>query len=195
MDFRTFETFSDAAGEAGLVYYYAGHFDEDVRRSLSMNLKSQLEQESVAGPAKRKLFSTFMEMAQNVLHYGGCLDEQDHAVDSNTVKHVQRPGAIAVGRDAASYWIVCSNLVPVEHMSRIAGKLDQLRRMSLDEIKTAYREQLANDGHAQNDTISKGAGLGLLTIARDSVQPVEYAFRNDEASGGRFARFTIKAFV
>ncbi|MGH8780023.1 SiaB family protein kinase [Paraburkholderia sp.] len=186
MDFRTFESFSDAAGEAGLVYYYAGHFDEEVRRALSANLKSRLEMENVGSPAKRKLFSTFMEMAQNVLHYGGCVETQDNE---------ERPGAIAVGRDAASYWIVCSNLVPVEHVSRIAGKLDQLKQMSLDEIKTAYREQLANDDHAETDTVSKGAGLGLLTIARDSIQPVEYAFRNDEASDGRFARFTIKAFV
>lgn len=191
MDFRTFETFSDAAGDAGMVYYYAGHFDEDVRRALSANLKSRLEVEGVGSPAKRKLFSTFMEMAQNVLHYGGCVDTPDNAERTGP----EKPGAIAVGRDATSYWIVCSNLVPVEHMSRIAGKLDQLKQMSLDEIKTAYREQLANDEHAATDTVSKGAGLGLLTIARDSIQPVEYAFRNDESSGGRFARFTIKAFV
>ena len=187
MDFRAFESFRDAAGDAGLVYYYAGHFDEEVRRSLSANLKSRLEMESVGGAAKRKLFSTFMEMAQNVLHYGGCVE-----TPSDTEA---RPGAIAVGRDAASYWIVCGNLVPVEHVARIAGKLDQLKQMSLDEIKVAYREQLANDDHANTDTISKGAGLGLLTIARDSIQPVEYAFYDDEASVRRFSRFYIKAFV
>ncbi|TKC86049.1 hypothetical protein FAZ69_21385 [Trinickia terrae] len=187
MDFSAFQAFHSAADSAGLVYYYSGHFDEEVRRSLSTSLKSRLEQEDVGGPAKRKLFSTFMEMAQNVLHYGGCVE-----ADGNSES---RPGAIAVGREGDSYWIICGNLVPHEQVARITAKLEQLKQMTLEEIKQAYREQLANDDHAVNDTISKGAGLGLLTIARDSAHPIEYAFTGDEEAPERFARFHIKAFV
>jgi hypothetical protein len=187
MDIKTFGDFQSVASGAGLLYYYSGHFDEEVRRSLSASLKNRLEQESVGGMIKKKLFSSFMEMAQNVLHYGGSVEMADNA---NT-----KPGAIAVGYEDNTYWIVCGNLVPVEHVSRITEKLAALKQMSVAEIKAAYREQLANDDHAALDTVSKGAGLGLLTIARDSIHPIEYRFTSDEASEGRFAYFYIKAFV
>lgn len=187
MDIQAFEDFQGLAGNAGLVYYYSGHFDEDVRRSLAASLKNRLEQESAGGIIKRKLFSSFMEMAQNVLHYGGFVEAAD-APGS-------RPGAIAVGRNDTSYWIVCGNLVPVDQVSRITGKLAALKQMSVAEIKQAYREQLANDEHDTLDPDSKGAGLGLLTIARDSAHPIEYKFSSDQTSEGRFAYFYIKAFV
>ena len=38
MDIQAFGDFHDLAGNAGLVYYYSGHFDEDVRRSLAASL-------------------------------------------------------------------------------------------------------------------------------------------------------------
>ncbi len=187
MDIKAFEDFQDLAGNAGLVYHYSGHFDEEVRRSLSANLKNRLEQESAAGGIKRKLFSSFMEMAQNVLHYGGFVDAQE--------QRGTRPGAIAVGRDALSYWIVCGNLVPLAQVPRITERLAALKQMSVAEIKQAYREQLANDEHNALEPESKGAGLGLLTIARDSAHPLEYKFLSHQASEGRFAYFYIKAFV
>jgi hypothetical protein len=187
VDIKAFEDFQDSAENAGLVYYYSGHFDEEVRRSLSGSLKERLAQESAAGAIKRKLFSTFMEMAQNVLHYGGCVEVAGNAKS--------KPGAIALGRDDNSYWIVCANLVLTDHVSRITEKLSALQQMSIAEIKAAYREQLANDAHDALDTLSKGAGLGFLTIARDSAHPIEYKFLSDQASEGRLAYFYIKAFV
>lgn len=186
MNLIEFERFRDLAGDAGLIYYYAGHFDEEVRRSLSANLKNRLEQAGIEGAVRRRLFSSFMEMAQNVLHYGGCVEAGGPAA--------ARPGAIAIGKDDASYWVVCGNLVPLEHVPRIAARLDRLREMSLEEIRLAYREQLANDEHELLDAVSKGAGLGFLTIARDSAQPIEYEF-SDDARGSPFARFHLKTFV
>lgn len=48
--------------------------------------------------------------------------------------------------------------------------------MSREETQACYRRQLLDDEHARRDPHSRGSGLGLLTIARDSRQPLEYAF-------------------
>lgn len=186
MDVEAFGRFQGGAAQAGLVFYYSGEFDSDVVRALSSRLKQRLEAENAAGALKRKLFSVFVEMAQNVLHYGRA------PVDGGAAG---KPGAIGLGRDGDTWWVACGNLVEREHVQRLSGKLEALRTMTLDEIKAAYRQQLANDAHEGSDAISKGAGLGLLTIARESAHPISFEFAPDPASGGRLVYFHIKTHL
>ena len=42
---------------------------------------------------------------------------------------------------------------------------------------------------------SKGAGLGWLTVARDSKQPLEYSFSSDSIGNGKYAYFLVKAVI
>lgn len=192
MDYKTFERFQDRASNAGVLFYYTGPFDSDIVAVMSNQIKEKLKQESASGPATRKLFSTFIEMAQNVLHYGGA-----EATDGGGT--TAKPGTIVLGKTAvsadAAYWIACGNLVESDHVLRVKEKLESLRNMSTAEIKAAYRAQLANDAHESMDALSKGAGLGLLTIARDSTQPIEFDFIPDPESEGRFSYFHIKTVI
>ncbi len=188
MDFKNFENFQGGASAAGVIFYYAGWFDSAMVHVMSTKLKDKLQQEPVSAPIKRKLFSSFIEMAQNVLHYGSM--PADHASDA---QHV--PGSIGIGQDGEAYWIACGNLVPIDQIQRMHDKLSALKSMSIAEIKAAYRAQLANDAHETIDTTSKGAGLGLLTIARDSRQPIEFEFISHPASGEKFSYFYIKTVI
>lgn len=188
MNLKSFERFQDGALSAGMVYFYTGSFDSDMVKFLANSLKDTLEQENASGPLKRKLFSSFIEMAQNILHYGGI------PADGGS-QHPGKPGAIGLGKSGSSYWIACGNLVPTEQVERLSDKLTALQSMSLAEIKAAYRQQLANDDHESSDTLSKGAGLGLLTIARDSAQPIEFEFTPHEESAGRLSYFYLKAVI
>jgi hypothetical protein len=65
----------------------------------------------------------------------------------------------------------------------------------LDEIKKAYRQQLKSDQNA-DDNISKGAGLGILTIARDASEPIQYSIVVDEANNEKnLAYFYLKVTI
>ena len=173
-------------------------------------LKSRLASEDGSSSAKRKLFSTFIEMAQNVLHYAAPLP----AADTGPRQALSAPvpqGAIGVGRiDAlacaqeagaepapARFWIACSNAVRSEHVPRLAAKLDAVRAMSHPEIKAAYKAQLHNTDHGTSDDISRGAGLGWLTIARDASAPLQYhiATGEDAAETAPHAVFHVKALI
>ncbi|TXH37427.1 MAG: hypothetical protein E6Q94_02345 [Burkholderiaceae bacterium] len=182
-----FERFQASAQGCGVLFYYAGEFSPAMVAAAADSLKASLATEDASGPAKRKLFSTFVEMAHNVLHYAA-------------PTHLPS-GAIGVGRedtavDASSrYWIVCSNPVDVEHVPRLTDKLNALRTMSLEEIKQNYREQLRNPTHSVDDPLSKGAGLGLLTIARDASAPLEYSFASTADPAARTALFHVKARI
>lgn len=208
-----FERFQANAQDCGVLFYYAGEFTPAVVAAAADSLKQRLATEDASGPAKRKLFSTFVEMAHNILHYaaapgeGAALDTPPCADALPSAKAAQPApkGAIGVGKDLpgdvqasegpAQYWIVCSNPVDVAHVPRLTDKLDALRAMSLEEIKQSYREQLRNPDHHTTDTLSKGAGLGLLTIARDASAPLEYSFASSPGTEGRTALFHVKARI
>ena len=194
----------------GLLLYYAGTFNPNVIQAAADTLKSRLASEDGSSSAKRKLFSTFIEMAQNVLHYAAPLP----AADTGPRQALSAPvpqGAIGVGRiDAlacaqeagaepapARFWIACSNAVRREHVPRLAAKLDAVRAMSHPEIKAAYKAQLHNTDHSASDDISRGAGLGWLTIARDASAPLQYhiATGEDAAETAPHAVFHVKALI
>ena len=69
MNSPDFERFQASAQDCGVLFYYAGEFTPAVIAAAADSLKARLATEDASGPAKRKLFSTFVEMAQNILHY------------------------------------------------------------------------------------------------------------------------------
>ncbi len=209
-----FERFQANAQDCGVLFYYAGEFTPAVVAAAADSLKQRLATEDASGPAKRKLFSTFVEMAHNILHYAVApTDAADEAAAPPTAAaggdapaQPAPKGAIGVGKDLpqepqgdgetpAQYWIVCSNAVDVAHVPRLTDKLNALRAMSLEEIKQTYRAQLRNAEHCSTDTVSRGAGLGLLTIARDASAPLEYSFASAPDPQGRTVLFHVKARI
>lgn len=183
MRLENFSSFCDYAANNGILFYYTGDFSQNVIGAMSDALKEQLDAASISGPARRKVFSTFVEMAQNIMHYAN-----DDATGGLKL------GALAVGRHDGKFYVQCGNPVRLDHVERLRAKLEPLRSMSLDEIKAAYREQLRNDAHAQ-DTVSRGAGLGFLTVARESSEPIEYQIVLSSQRDDGHAEFYLRAAI
>jgi hypothetical protein len=184
MKLSAFDMFRDYASDHGVVFYYEGEFSPNVIAAMGDAVKNRIEQDPGADKKKRKIFSTFIEMAQNVAFYAP-------GVEGNA-----KPGhgALAVGKLNDCYYIVSGNYVESKHIQRMKEKLEPLRSMTLDEIKQAYRAQLRNDEH-ENDTVSKGAGLGFLTLARDAAAPIEFSITETTEHGGLFAYFFLRATI
>lgn len=185
MDLNLFNQFREAAGQNGILLYYTGEFSQNVVATIGDSLKKRLEATNASTSARRKVFSTFMEMAQNIVHYGEGEGNRD--------------GTFAVGRTADErFFLVCGNPIRLEHVPRLQEKLEPLRRMTLDEIKQAYREQLRNDGHNEQNPDSKGAGLGFLTVAREASEPIDYriVFNSGDRHGAEScAEFYLRATI
>jgi hypothetical protein len=163
MQLDLFSVFRNTADFNGVLFYYNGDLSQNVIATMGDALKQRLESQDTGGPKARKLFSSFIEMVQNALHYSPPVPGTD----------AQKVGAVAVGKQGDKFYIVCGNLVESRHIQRIRDKIEPLQAMTLDQIKQAYREQLKAD-HS-GDTVSKGAGLGFLTLARDASEPIEYS--------------------
>lgn len=189
MKLDLFNTFRTTATGNGVIFYYTGIFSQNIVAAIGDTLKQRLDSVHASGTARRKVFSTFIEMAQNILHYA------PEAAEGDGLLCPAGYGALAVGRNGNEhFFVVCWNPVRMEDVSRLHEKLEPLRQMSIDEIKAAYREQLRNDEHA-DDSLSKGAGLGFLTMARDATEPIEYSIAFASDAGGDRADLYLRATI
>lgn len=179
MNLSSFDDFCARAESSGVLFYYTGEISPALVSAMGDTVRHRLETEAPDSQARRKVFSAFVEMAQNIVHYAAIPPDG------------RRLGALAVARSDERFHVLCGNPVRTEHVERLRARLDPLRSMSREQIRAAYREQLRNDNHEQ-DPISKGAGLGFLTLAREASAPIEYEIlpRNGEPA---FAEFYLRA--
>jgi len=179
-----YKAFRQFVTEQGVVFYYNGHLSQPIISAMGEALRSKLEVEDGSSKITRKVFSTFIEMMQNIVHYahGNPDDEQEPAPFGN----------VAVGRRGDHYYIVSGNAVASGHVDRLKAKLESIRTMSVEEIKAEYKRKLHSE---EEDEASKGAGLGLLTVARDVSSPIEYLFEPYPGAVASLSYFYLKAVI
>jgi len=168
MKIERFNQFVVEATASGVVFYHSGALDEGTIASIGALLRRRLHEEGASGAQSRKVFTTFMEMAQNILHYGA-LDGSD---DGPMTKH----GSLCVAHGPEGFEVMCGNYMDSTQVPRVRQRLESVKGMAREAVRQAYRQQLASD---QVDPNSKGAGLGLLTMAASATAPIEYVFTPD----------------
>ncbi|CAG2153163.1 hypothetical protein D3C87_1024420 [compost metagenome] len=176
---KEYEPFFAMARERNVIFYYVGYFSQNIIAAMSDAVRLQLAVSGVDGATRRKLFSSFVEMAQNIVHYSS------DALTSPTPESEQqrgqlRHGSVCISMVDEHYRLMCSNPVATVRVHQLRATLEPLRTMTLDEIKQAYKQTL----RAEAPEGSKGAGLGFLTMARDASAPLEYNFQPIDTDPG-----------
>jgi hypothetical protein len=159
--------FDGVAAEHGVFFYYCGYFSQPIINASADAIQLRLQGVGVADKSKRRVLSAFIEMAQNIVHYSA-----DALTDAGACDDEVRFGTIRIAQGADGVVLTCSNPVDRLTYERLDPKLRIISQMNLDAVRAAYREALRADGEAE----SKGGGLGLLTLARESVCPIQYNF-------------------
>jgi len=183
MQIDQFNSFEQAASKASVLFYYRGDVSQAVISTMGDTLRGRLTYMDAKGSTSRKLFSSFIETMQNALQYSQELPDSPG----------QRIGSVSVGTIDDQFFIVCGNIIENKYQARISEKLDSIARMNSEEIRAAYREQMKND--SSDDTISKGAGLGFLTLARDSSAPLQYAMFDVPEHEGDLSWFYLRVVI
>jgi hypothetical protein len=130
----------------------------------------------------KKVFAIFVEMTQNVLHYSAEKEYINNEVDPIGV------GLITVTETSDCYRVSSGNLIDATKVEHLKSQCSHINSLNSLELKECYSEKRKLP-LAEN---SKGAGLGLIDIARKSDQPLEYEISqiNDQHSF-----FTLTATV
>jgi hypothetical protein len=180
---ETFE-FRNMLAKKGIIFNYTGYVTEDILTSVGAALRSRMASEGADKGTARRSFSIFVEQMQNIIRYSG----ERISVDQGEEQADLRYGLLSVGTLDDKYFISCSNLVRKAEADRLNAALQEISKMTSDELKTAYKETLRR-GPPKG---SKGAGVGLIDIARQATYGIEFGFQDLDND---MSYFCLKAYV
>ncbi|ATW24662.1 SiaB family protein kinase [Candidatus Formimonas warabiya] len=167
-----------------MLFCYSGPIAQTSIEGVSQTLRRNLEYEDAGNSAAQAVFSIFIEQVQNILNYSAEKLDDDRESDSEL-----RVGIVAIGHeDDHNYFIYCGNRVYNRDIDPLRDRIESIRHLNKDQLKVLYKERRRMDPEPG----SKGAGLGLIEIARKAGKPLEYSFTNID---DEFSFFSTKVVV
>jgi hypothetical protein len=162
-----YRSFKNALDERGIVFSFSGYMSEGILYSLGEALRQKMALEETDINTVKKVFSVFVEQAQNIIRYSA------DKVSGQLEKAVElSSGIVTIGTEDNRFFIVCGNVVLADDMASLRQRLEMLQKMDKDAIKAFYKEQLRE----APDEGSRGATIGLIEIARRASAPIEFDF-------------------
>jgi hypothetical protein len=156
-----------AASAEHELFSYSGAVSATIVAATGESLRARLHSLNVDAQRVRKIFSSFVELLYNMIHHG----EPEGARDVKIV----RCGSIAVWQDDDTYHLRSRSLISAANAQPLAERLNQLSELTEEQIRFEFRLRLTNLQFAPDTDPIGGAGLGLLTIARNAAKPIEFA--------------------
>lgn len=184
MKFDLYDFYQDVKTKK-ILYFYCGPIAHSSIEAASYTLRKHLEFEEAGNSTTQAVFSIFIEQAQNILNYSAeKLGNQDDDQENEL-----RFGVVVIGNEGDNgYFICCGNRIHVNDVVQLKNRIETVRNLSKEELKTLYKEKRRQEPEPG----SKGAGLGLIEIARKSSRPPEYNFTPINES---FSFFSIRVVV
>lgn len=151
--------------DQGGCFFYSGPVLQDCIEGMAQTLIQVLRADGVDMKHAQSVFSVFIEMTQNIMKYS---DEIRVIGEDEEMMY----GAIAVALSDDGYMIRCGNLIRNENIDNLKGRLEELIPMTHEEVRAFYKKRIYDKSH----TTPKGAGLGLIEIAKLAKEPFSYEF-------------------
>jgi hypothetical protein len=172
------ELYESVARQNILVFYNGA-----ISNEMVMQLGDILEKKrSLSGKLKR-LFSVFIEMSQNIMRYSAQREKLDGLEEPTGV------GMVLVAEIGEYYVISAANQVATSSLPYIHGQIDTVNKLTKEQLKMLFLERRKMPPPQG----SKGAGLGIIDIARKSDTPIEYM--SWPAPGSSNVYFSLMATV
>ncbi|EAY24755.1 SiaB family protein kinase [Microscilla marina] len=146
--FNVYEFYSQIEQE-NILLSYKGPVTDFLLTEFSNDIRTQLREERKAG---KKVFSIFMELAQNVLYYSREMDGFDGG---------DKVGILAVIELDTCYKVMTGNMIPAESVPQLVAKCKKINSLDRDALRAYKRELRDSPPHSG----SKGAGIGLVQVA------------------------------
>lgn len=170
-----FKSYKDAS-EYNLLVSFKGRLSQEVLTELGSMIRTSLSSESKI----KKIFAVFIELAQNMLHYSAERQMNEEMKEAGV-------GILVVRENSIGYHVGSGNLVHNEKLEFLSERIQKINSMNKDELKSFYQQQL----RSERPEDSKGAGVGLIDIARKSDGPLVFHF---DSVDNKNSFFTISAF-
>jgi len=147
---------------------YSGPMWDDGIKGITGMVKVQLEGEDLPSSAAKSIFSVFVEQVTNMLMYSA---EKERFIQPDKEKIEVSTGMLILGEKNKTYFIQTGNAIKNDSAKLIKQRVDHLNTLDKKEIRQYYREKIRSE---DDNPESKGAGLGLIEIAKRATAPIVY---------------------
>lgn len=167
----------------GIIFSFSGYISEGILFALGEALKRKLSVEETNANTMKRVFSVFVEQAQNIIRYSA----EKLTAPAPGGSRISS-GMITVGSEDGQFFVACGNVMLREDVYRLRERLELLRSLDPAGIKAYYLKQIREPAEAA----SEGASIGLIEIARRASRPIEFDFTEmDEAT----VFYCLKCFI
>lgn len=157
--------------EHRLLFRHEGLLDMEVLPHIVRSLDKLLVEEGIRPPVRRKIISSLIELAQNIIHYA--------APEENA------PPLISLSRSDEGIVLLTRNLVYYSQELFLQSYLQNLTQMNRQELEQLHHATLTSGSYSD----SGGANLGLVQVLFKADR-FEYELT---PANGEHAWFSIKA--
>lgn len=169
--------------ENGILLAFSGSISQPVLSGFAKGMEIKLGNLGVEAKTVRNIFEILIEMMQNVLNYSyDSRDTGQNMFESN--------GIVVVGfvQTNNKYFVMSGNKIVKGREVNLQSKIDYLNTLDAEALKNLYRERR----RGRQDVHSRGAGLGLIDLARKSSEKLEYRFTDLD---NETIFFSLKAII
>lgn len=162
---------------------YSGPIWADGVEGIGGTLRKRLELDALPLSASQSVFSVFVEQMNNMLMYS--TDKQRFRSDNQNGLTVSS-GVFILGVQGKKYFLQSGNLMKNESVDLIRERIDYLNTLDKVQMRKYYKEQMKAEN---KNPESRGAGLGLIEIARRASSKISYEFTPMEDGQAFFAMY------
>ena len=156
--------------EYNISVIYNGSLWSEGIEGYAETLKRRLAFDNLPMGASHAVFAVFIEQMNNMLMYSE--EREAHGRLGDEEKKIPK-GLFLLGESDVDYFLQSGNVIKSANVARMKERIDFLNSLDRVQLKSYYIEQLKS---VNTNPESKGAGLGLIEIAKRASAPIEYSF-------------------
>jgi|GEM_PF-1756065 hypothetical protein len=143
-----------------ILVAFTGHFDHQMITILLKNIRGKLKTTSPEMAIEQKVYCILVECVENVSKYSSGNEDSS------------RNGMFMLCKSDTKYTVITGNPMLNKDIPSLKTKLDNVSKMSREELKQLYRQQIMSERETENN-----AGLGIIDIALKSGNQFHYNFK------------------
>lgn len=160
-----------ALEENQISVMYCGPIWKNSIDDIAEMLQHRLDFDSMSFSASQSVFSVFVEQMNNMLQYS--MEKKSFELKDGDAVDVSK-GTFILGFRDKTYFIYTGNLLKDSSAAILKERIDYLNSLEKKDLRKYYKERMK----AENDNPeSKGAGLGLIEVARRATSKIAYEFQ------------------
>jgi hypothetical protein len=171
----------EAYNQQQILLCFNGPFSQGLIEEIGSALKRYMGSEDVSSSSALDVFAAYIEIAQNIRHYGA----------QRGYSEAEASATVVIGRDKDGHYVISAgNIVEAEDGRALVERIEALGQLDKAQLRAAYKEQLRKP---RDENAASGAGLGLIDMARKASAPVSASLHPLEAGSQLF--FSLRVVI